>query len=380
MFDYTSIKYGDKLETTNRTNGLYSYEIYTESFSQALLTTSGWNKGTENNLGTLSYWKGLTSFKLPKIENDLHLPHLMDTNEKIKNLEPGVVVVVHQIMYQTGKASSTNTSLAGLAFQCLLVSTVEDTPVIGLLWTVHRSELFVKPYVEEQKEEETPPSDEEKKEEVPPTPDSGKEIHVNAGQTLVLDVKSTKEGEGKESENLAFVEIDVLNAKSKLEGTEIPYTKDTNKNYKVPVEVIHLIGNGKIYAVEIDPQTGKGLAKDVVPGKYRLALRIGSIYFDTKKSSVSAKDNNIVDLAKLISTSDTNFKKLKVIGFTDNVGGEGFANNNLSLSRAVEVKKIIKSMQSRIKDILILNISCLPGDGNDVRKQNRRADIFGVMR
>ncbi len=359
MISPENIKSGDKFKVIAKF-GLWDLTAYQTRLETQLKANEGWKKKADGNLMTLEELKQ-APFEKPTIKDGLSLPPLSSSEERIAELQPGAEITTIQVMYHTGKAASENASNKDKAFQSLLVSTlVNDETKYGFVWTTHADVDHVEQIVPI--EEEDPPIEEEEKEEQ----SSGEEIHVKAGQTTVLEVKTEGTGTGEEEdEETGSIEVELV---------------DEDGNPYLKTDVVHLVGQKAIYSVSIDKKTGKGIREDIPIGDYELALQLSTIYFDHDKLTLSKQEQKkLIEVANQISISELDFERIKCLGYS-NVEGSKKYNEDLSLKRAIQVKNFIVKTQDKFgKEKIGIELGKVFDLSGGNEKSSNKAVLFGIL-
>ncbi|MEP1032376.1 OmpA family protein [Ekhidna sp.] len=239
------------------------------------------------------------------------------------------------------------------------------------IWVVYNGVEKVEEFVEENVEPPEPdpipdPPD-------PPQPieneiQNGAEVHVSAGETVVLEVKS--DGEKGEEENEEVVTGSI----------EVELLDEDGKPY-VSAEIVHLIGEHSIHTIAIDTQ-GKGDKIDIPPGEYEMAMQLGTVYFDQNRDVlIGTEQSKLADISNKLTQAKVDFETIRCIGYADSDGSQKY-NENLSLKRAIHVKSLLAKTQSKINGSKILTRigGVLKGRSEEEKKVNRRVDILGLIR
>jgi len=219
------------------------------------------------------------------------------------------------------------------------------------------------------------------------------EVDVKAGQTVVLDVKTSGQSEGPGNGSFEITLFDVDGSPT-APGPIIYLVNDTgNTTYKVEIDTD-----------QQSPGYGTGKLDDIKAGKYPLSLEEPvmpipippgeqlepvkweeNIYFGLGDYGISKAGG--LELEKiamhLADEAQANVKEVRCIGYADNRGSE-VKNMNLSIQRGASARKVLKEkldvnmlQTSRPKpEIKSTGKGELPGETETDWKENRRVEVW----
>lgn len=350
--------------------------------------------------GNIGAWDNYT----PANESDVHARG-ESTGSSLFSLTGKIITVVEQ-KHRVEEGYPEKEGGAYAPYEVVSV-TLEGDDTKYYAWVVYDGVVQVEEYIEQQQEEQEeeilPDTEKEEAEDITPPPmppdpppipphPSGTEVVVKAGQTVVLDIKTSGQSEGPGTGSFEVTLVDV------------------NGKPTAPGEKVYLVSEGGSTTYEVDINTdqqssgyGTGKLPDIKTGQYTLSLEQPplpippsgeeqepikweeNVYFSNGDYGVSTSGAmELEKIAKYLADEDqANVSEVRCVGYADN-RGTGVNNMNLSIQRAASARKVLKEKL----DVNMLNTTrakpeikstgkgALPGDTEIMWAHNRRVDFF----
>lgn len=321
-----------------------------------------------NVTGVMGGWDNYT----PAIPDDEHARGESTGTAVLQLKGKQIEVTSHEHRVEEGYPANQGEPYA--PYEVVKVKEVGGDETEYYAWVVYNGDINVEEIVEQEDPPDPPdPVTDPDPPIDPPKPDediitNGTEVHVRAGETMVLELETEgeKADEEEQHDEVGSIEVELVDEAGN------PYTDS---------EIVHLLGEKSIYTVPVDKKTGIGSRADIEPGEYELALELGTVYFEQNKDVLTvAEQNKLSGITNKLAQSKIDFESIRCIGYADNDGSQKY-NENLCLKRAIHIKNQLILTQSKISKSKILTGvgGVLKGESEEERKESRKVKIFALI-